>query len=106
MYLLILVMTIMGSIASLFLKKASGFKNIKELLFNYNLYLGGFLYLAAAILNIVVLRKMDYSVVLPLTSFTYVWTMVISYLCLKEHISIKKIIGVVCIVLGALVIVL
>lgn len=105
-YILILIMTIMGSVASLFLKKASGFKNLKQLLLNFNLYIGGFLYLGGAILNIIVLRKLDYSIVLPLTSFTYVWTMIISYLFLKENISIKKIVGVVCIVLGAIVIVL
>lgn len=106
MYLLILIMTIMGSVASLFLKKASGFKDLKGLLFNINLYVGGFLYLGAAILNIMVLKKMDYSIVLPLTSFTYVWTMIISYLFLHEHISYKKIIGVTCIIVGAMIIVL
>ena len=105
-YILILIMTIMGSVASLFLKKASYFKNIKELLLNINLYIGGFLYLGAAILNIIVLKNMDYSMVLPLTSLTYVWTMFISYLFLKEYISKKKMIGVSLIVLGAIIIVL
>lgn len=104
-YILILIMTIMGSVASLFLKKASSFKNIKELLLNINLYIGGFLYLGAAILNIIVLKNMDYSMVLPLTSLTYVWTMFISYLFLKEYISKKKMIGVSFIVLGAIIIV-
>lgn len=105
-YVFILMMTIMGSVASLFLKKASSFKNLKELLLNLNLYIGGFLYLGAAILNIIVLREMDYSIVLPLTSLTYVWTMFISYLFLKEYISKKKMIGVSLIVLGAIMIVL
>lgn len=105
-YVLILIMTIMGSVASLFLKKASVFKNLKDLFLNINLYIGGFLYLGAAILNIVVLRYLDYSIVLPLTSITYIWTMIISYLFLKEHISSKKIIGVILIVLGAITIVL
>ena len=98
-YVFILIMTVMGSVASLFLKKASSFKNLKE-------YIGGFLYLGAAILNIIVLREMDYSIVLPLTSLTYVWTMFISYLFLKEYISKKKMIGVSLIVLGAIMIVL
>lgn len=105
-YVFILIMTVMGSVASLFLKKASSFKSLKELLLNLNLYIGGFLYLGAAILNIIVLREMDYSIVLPLTSLTYVWTMFISYLFLKEYISKKKMIGVSLIVLGAIMIVL
>ena len=105
-YVLILIMTVMGSVASLFLKKASSFKKLKELLLNINLYIGGFLYLVSAILNIIVLKSMEYSIVLPLTSLTYVWTMFISYLFLKEYISLKKIIGVSLIVFGAIIIVL
>ena len=99
-YFTLLVMTIVGSVASLFLKKASGTEGIIGLLKNINLYIGGFLYLASAILNIIVLRYLDYSIVLPLTSFTYIWTMVLSYLILKEKISAKKIIGVALIILG------
>ncbi|MFR2167688.1 MAG: hypothetical protein ACLS5W_07540 [Coprococcus sp.] len=47
------------------------------------------MYLVSALLNIYVLRYLDYSVVLPLTSVTYIWTMVISYFILKEKISKK-----------------
>jgi len=103
--LLILLMTVLGSVASLFLKRASGSDGIITMLKNYNLYLGGFLYLAAALLNVYVLRFMEYSIVLPLTSITYIWTMVISYLILKEKITGRKITGVCLIVVGAVVIV-
>jgi len=101
--LLILLMTVLGSVASLFLKRASGSDGIITMLKNYNLYLGGFLYLAAALLNVYVLRFMEYSIVLPLTSITYIWTMVISYLILKEKITGKKAAGVCLIVIGAVV---
>lgn len=92
----------MGSLASLFLKRASGSNGIVELLKNINLYLGGCLYLGAAIINIIVLRYLDYSVVLPLTSITYIWTMAVSYLILKEKVTAKKIAGVCLIVIGAI----
>ena len=69
---------------------------------NVNLYIGGFLYLASAVLNIWILRYLDYSVVLPLTSFTYIWTMVLSHMILKEKITKKKIVGVVLILVGAI----
>lgn len=69
---------------------------------NSNLYIGGFLYVAAAVLNILVLRYLDYSVVLPLSSVTYIWTMVLSNRMLQEKITRKKILGVACIVLGAI----
>ena len=101
---LILLMTFIGAIASLFLKKASNFKDFKSLLLNYHLYLGGGLYLLSAVINIIVLRYMDYSVVLPLTSITYVWTMVIAKMFLGEKITHKKMIGVFLILVGALII--
>lgn len=104
-YIVLIIMTIVGSVASLFLKKASSSESIFELLKNKNIYIGGFLYLASAILNIYILKYLDYSVVLPLTSITYIWTLVISYSILKEKISYKKVAGVICILIGALIIV-
>ena len=106
LYALLIVMTLMGAVAAFFLKKASGFKNITELIKNYNLYIGAGLYLLSAIINIIVLRYLNYSVVLPLTSITYVWTMIISYLFLKEKVGIKKLLGVSFIVIGCICIVI
>ena len=98
----LIVMTMLGSVASLFLKKASGSDNIVEMIKNINLYIGGFLYLASAIMNIWILRYLDYSMVLPLTSLTYIWTMVLSYVILKEKITKKKIVGVLLILVGGI----
>lgn len=98
----LLIMTLIGSVASLFLKRASGTEGLIALIKNVELYIGGFLYLASAVLNIWILRYLDYSVVLPLTSLTYIWTMVLSYMILKEKITKKKIGGVVLILIGAI----
>lgn len=98
----LIVMTFMGAVASLFFKKASGANGIFETIKSINLYVGVCLYGAAALLNIWILRYLDYSVVLPLTSLTYIWTMVLSYFFLKERISKKKILGVVLILAGAI----
>ena len=103
-YTYLILMTFMGSIASLFLKKASGADGIKSMLINLNLYTGAVLYLLSAVLNIWILRFLDYSVVLPLTSLTYVWTMIISHLILKEKLTIKKIFGVILISVGAVIV--
>ena len=100
-FIMILCMTFMGAAASIFLKKASGSEGILQLFTNRNLYIGGFLYAAAAGVNILVLQYLDYSVVLPLTSLTYIWTMILSYKILKETINRKKVLGVLCIVAGA-----
>lgn len=101
-FALLLIMTLLGSVASLFLKRASSSNGVMGMLTNSNLYIGGFLYLASAVLNIIVLRHLDYSIVLPLTSITYIWTMLLSYWILKERITKKKIGGVLLIIIGAI----
>ncbi len=101
-YLILLIMTIMGSVASFFLKKASSNKTIKDLILNKNIYIGGFLYLFAALLNVYILKYLNYSVVLPLTAITYIWTMLISYKFLKEKITFRKMIGVSLIIIGVI----
>lgn len=100
-YSVLILMTLIGAVASMFLKKASGGERFLDLLRNRNLYFGGVLYVLSAVLNIYVLKHLDYSVVLPLTSFTYVWTMIISKFMLDEKITKKKGIGVVLILVGA-----
>lgn len=100
----LLVMTMLGSIASLFLKKASAENGIFEMIKNKNLYVGAGLYLVSAVMNIWVLRYLDYSIVLPLTSLTYVWTLILSYMILREKITARKIIGVILILIGAILV--
>ena len=99
-YILLLIMTFIGSLASMFLKKASNANSIKNLIKNKNIYFGGILYLISALLNIYLLKYLDYKLVLPMTSITYIWTLFLSYKILKEHISRKQIIGVFCIITG------
>lgn len=101
-YVPLLFMTLLGSLASLFLKKATG--DILSIIKNVNFYIGAFLYFLSAILNIWLLRYLDYSIVLPLTSLTYIWTMFFSYIILKENITGKKKLGIILIVFGALII--
>lgn len=103
-YVILVCMTLVGSVASLFLKKASQANGFIGMLLNVNLYIGGILYLASAVLNIYILRYLEYSVVLPLTAITYIWTMILSYMILKEKISIKKVSGVALIILGAVIV--
>ena len=100
----LVVMTFLGATASLFLKKASGSEGVLALMQNVNFYLGGMLYLLAAVLNIYILKFLEYSVVLPLTSLTYIWTMALSYFVLKEKITGRKMLGVALILAGAVVV--
>jgi drug/metabolite transporter (DMT)-like permease len=94
-------MTFLGSIATLFLKKSSEVTEKKK---NKNIYIGGSLYFMAALINIYVLHYLDYSTVLPFTSITYIWTMILSYFVLKEKMTMRKAIGVIGIVIGVILI--
>ncbi|MGP1608505.1 MAG: EamA family transporter [Clostridium sp.] len=139
-YICLLIMTLTGAFASLFLKQISEYPkkdskiilkleerknnsinnnrktiitiilNILKndiiyplilLLENIYLYYGGILYILAAILNIFVLKYLEYSIVLPLTAITYIWTMLISKIYLKEKITKLKILGIILIVIGS-----
>lgn len=103
-YAILVLMTLLGSVASLFLKKASETTGIIELIKNKNLYLGGGLYLVSAVLNVWLLKFLDYSIVLPLTSLTYVWTMLLSHKILEEKITIRKVCGVSLVIVGAILV--
>ena len=105
-YIIIIFMTLIGSVASFYLKKASNNISLKSFLININVYIGGSLYLTSALLNIYVLKYLNYSIVLPLTSITYIWTLIISHKLLKEKITIKKVLGILLITIGAIVITL
>lgn len=107
----IFLMTIMGSVASLFLKQASGSlegENMAAIALNMlktpSLYMGGVLYLTASAINIYVLRVMDYSSVLPLSAFTYVWTMFLARIRFGEKLTVRKMIGVLLVVIGAVLV--
>lgn len=104
-------MTILGSVASLFLKQASGSlkgENLTAVVLNMlktpSLYAGGILYLVASVLNIYVLRVLDYSSVLPLSAFTYVWTMFFARLRFEEKLTKRKMAGVFLVVVGAVLV--
>jgi undecaprenyl phosphate-alpha-L-ara4N flippase subunit ArnE len=103
---LLLAMTWLGALGGYFLKAASSHNiNDERKEFLLRLMMGVGFYGFGAILNIIALQFMPYTTVFPLTAVTYIWTMVLSYLLLKETISLRKIIGVALIVAGAIVLV-
>lgn len=99
-YVYLIIMTVIGSLASFYLKKSSSV--LEKLFTNKFFYIGGGLYFISALINIYVLNYLDYSVVLPLTSITYIWTIVIAHYKLKEKITKKKVIGTLIIIIGAI----
>lgn len=95
-YLLILVMTLLGSLGAFFFKKSTEkMDGIFTLLRIPSFYIGGVLYVSGALLNVILLRYMDYTVVYPMGSIAYIWSLVISNRFLGEKITVRKIVGVV-----------
>jgi len=97
---MIILMTVLGSFASLLFKLSTSESSGIKVLLNNKLYFGGFLYFISALLNILLLKYLPYSIVLPVTSLTYVWTIIIARLFLSERINILKVIGLILIVSG------
>lgn len=104
--IMIFIMTISGTFGALFFKRAISKQeglNIIGLVLAPSLYLGGLWYVLGASMNIILLRYMDYSVIYPMTSLTYIWTMIVSYLVLGEKITRDKLLAILFIVVGVVV---
>ena len=104
LYTMLIGGCVVGAVASYFLKKAaSGMESfsVAALLRSGALWTGGLLYIAGAVNNIYLLGHLDYSILLPMSSITYIWTILIAYKLLGERITARKLIGVGAIVLGA-----
>ena len=100
-YLGAIGMTFIGASGAFFFKKSTedgeGFFSALK---SWRFYVGGVLYVIAAVLNIILLRYMDYTVLYPMTAITYIWTLLLSRLFLNESVEKKKLLGVLVICCG------
>lgn len=94
-------MTLFGAFGGYCFKRLSSYKLGLNKGFITFFLLGGCLYVAGAVFNIILLQYLPYTQLYPLSSFTYVWTILISYFLLSEKISFKKILGIIIILGGA-----
>lgn len=104
-YVLLILFTIFGALGSFFFKlSANKSHNTVQLLFNCNLYIGAAFYIISAIINILVLLALPYTIVLPCSSITYIWSLYLSKTFLVENVGLLKLIGVAFISLGTIII--
>ncbi len=75
-------------------------KNPLQLLKNWKVILGCFLYTASAFLFIPALRGGELSVLYPVISLNYIWVAFLSKLILKEKMNFLKWIGIIIIILS------
>ena len=73
----VLLIMLLDVVVAFGLKRAMGHTLLRSKGFWLNFCLGGLFYPIVAILNIYVLRLAEYSIVLPMTSLTYVWTLLL-----------------------------
>jgi drug/metabolite transporter (DMT)-like permease len=102
LFLNVLVFTLLGACGGFFFKKSTQNTSIFGVLKTPFLYIGIGFYGCGAILNIIVLKYLPYSVVLPITSITYMWTLILSFFFLKERITKLKLAGVALIIAGSI----
>lgn len=105
--LILLVTTLTGSVGALVLK--AGMSRISKLTFaacikSYLIWGGVLLYLVSAVTNIFLYKFLPYSIGFPMTSLTYVWTVILSYFVFKEKINFLKVLAIVCIIAGVIII--
>ncbi|TYR80240.1 EamA family transporter [Priestia megaterium] len=98
---MLLIMTLLGSIGAVFFKRISSYLHDKKIkLAILCLLAGGAFYGTSALLNVYVLTLLPYSIVFPLTSITYIWTLLFGYFLLKEKVTAKQVIGCILIIAG------
>lgn len=102
-YLLILAMTLGGALGAFFFKQGAQKTNgLISIFIQPKIYVGGVFYVLSALLNIYLLRYLDYSVLYPMTAMTYVWSALLAKYCLGERITANKMVGIGAICVGVL----
>ncbi|MCR3760935.1 EamA family transporter [Clostridium felsineum] len=91
--ILILLASICTTVGQ-YMWKLSAMHNIPYILIGFLFYAVG------AVGMIIALKYGSFSVIHPMMSMGYVFTIIVSYLLLKESIGVEKIIGVMLIMLG------
>ncbi len=101
---LVISSTLLGAGGALFFKKGVG--SIRKMFTSGYLWYGLFLYGLSVILYVAALRFEELTVVYPLVSLTYIWTIIFAAKYLNEKITSTKIIAVSGIIVGVLFITL
>ena len=104
--MLILITTFLTSTAQIFYKIGSSTlsANLFEIITNYYLISGLFIYAVGAILMIVSFRGGEVSVLYPIVAMSYIWVTLLSAGFLGEKVNSFKIVGVMSIIGGIVLI--
>ncbi|MGA2329234.1 MAG: EamA family transporter [Bryobacteraceae bacterium] len=100
------IASFVGSFGALYLKTGAAKLNLglRYLILNGRLLLGVTLFVTSSLAYVVGIRHGELSVLYPLVSLGYIWTLLWSALFLKERITRNKLFGLLLIVLGIVLI--
>ena len=103
--LLVLLASFVGSFGAVFLKAGAGrlHREIHTLLLNWRLAAGIAMYLLSFVFYYLGVRKGELSILYPMVSLGYLWTLVWSWLFFKEPITRRKVGGIALIIVGIVV---
>ena len=104
--ILMFICTIFTATGQILLKKGTNILvfDIFSIITNLPLILGVFFYGIGALLLIYALKHGELNVLYPIVSLTFVWVIILSYIFLKEPLSLYKITGTSTILFGVLLI--
>lgn len=94
--LLLIVMTWCGAIGSVLFKTFTASRS------TFVLMTGLLSYGLGALLNIVLLAYLPYTMVIPANALTFIWTLLLAKVVFRERVGIFKLAGIACIVSGVL----
>jgi drug/metabolite transporter (DMT)-like permease len=100
--LLVLTASFIGSFGAVFLKAGAGrlHREIRTLIFNWRLAAGVGMYVLSLVFYMAGIREGELSILYPMVSLGYIWTMLWSKLFFHEPISQKKVAGLALILAG------
>ena len=100
--LLVFAAAFVGSFGSVFLKAGAGrlHRNVSTLFFNWRLAAGVFLFVASSFLFIAGIRRGELTILYPMVSLGYIFTLLWSKLFFDEPFTRNKFAGLALIVLG------
>ncbi len=94
--LLVLLASFVGSFGAVYLKAGAGrlHRNLRSLVFNWRLALGVGFYLLSSFFFVLGVRRGELTVLYPMVSLGYIWTLLWSRLFFKEALTRSKLVGV------------
>lgn len=100
--LLVLAASFIGSFGAVFLKAGAGrlHRHLRTLFLNWRLAAGVAMYVLSLVFYMAGIREGELSVLYPMISLGYIWTMLWSRLFFNEPVSHKKVVGLVFILAG------